>query len=141
MVIKTTQTVLVLAMIVHMTRSISLGKMEEEASWTKAVSHYFSSNSLPSLVLGMIDPSLANLIQNPTHTDDRQTNRDDIDEKTIDLANIDLAESADWIVAFNKTLAKQSTYNTVINEVLKGITRIAGWLLLTLSLYGLEIFS
>ena len=80
----------------------------------------------------MIDPSLANLIQNPTHTDDRQTNRDDIDEKTIDLANIDLAESADWIVAFNKTLAKQSTYNTVINEVLKGITRIAGWLLLTL---------
>ena len=52
----------------------------------------------------MIDPNLANLIQKPTHPDERQTNSVDIDEK-----NIDLAESADCIMAFNKTLTKQST--------------------------------
>merc|ERR1712038_198420 len=49
---------------------------------------------------------------------------------------VDLAEEADWSTAVSKVLANQSAYNNVISEVLKGITRIVGWLLLTLALYG-----
>ena len=45
---------------------------------------------------------------------------------------VDLAEEADWSTAVSKVLANQSAYNNVISEVLKGITRIVGWLLLTL---------
>ena len=46
--------------------------------------------------------------------------------------DLELDGEADWLVAISKTLARQSTYNNVISEMLKGITRIVGWLLLTL---------
>ena len=51
-----------------------------------------------------------------------------VDEKV----SLDLSAEADWVVAISKVLARQSTYNNVISEALKGITRIVGWLLLTL---------
>ena len=81
------------------------------------MSNYFSSQSLPSLALGLMFPNMPNLISNP---------------RTPDEKNIDLNAEADWVVAIRKTLARQSTYNNVISEILKGITRIVGWLLLTL---------
>ena len=80
----------------------------------QAVSNYFSSQSLSSIVLGQMFPSLV-----PKRL---------VDER-VDL---ELDGEADWLVAISKTLARQSTYNNVISEMLKGITRIVGWLLLTL---------
>eukprot|EP00091_Calanus_sinicus_P001325 TRINITY_DN11310_c0_g1_i1.p1 TRINITY_DN11310_c0_g1~~TRINITY_DN11310_c0_g1_i1.p1 ORF type:complete len:125 (-),score=13.17 TRINITY_DN11310_c0_g1_i1:35-409(-) len=88
---------------------------------SKAVSNYFSTASLPSLALGLIHPDLPDIISQHQRPSEK---------------NIDLSEEADWILALSKTLARQSTYNNVISEILKGITRIVGWLLLTLSLYG-----
>eukprot|EP00090_Calanus_glacialis_P002002 TRINITY_DN11506_c0_g1_i1.p1 TRINITY_DN11506_c0_g1~~TRINITY_DN11506_c0_g1_i1.p1 ORF type:complete len:163 (+),score=41.64 TRINITY_DN11506_c0_g1_i1:56-490(+) len=93
----------------------------DEASWSKAVSNYFSTNSLPSHALGLIHPDLPNIISHQQSPSEK---------------NIDLSAEADWLVAIRKTLARQSTYNNVISEILKGITRIVGWMLLTLSLYG-----
>merc|ERR1719312_1974742 len=93
-------------------------KKMKEASWSKAVSNYFSSNTLSSQALGMIFPSL-------------------VPERRVDeKVSLDLSAEADWVVAISKVLARQSTYNNVISEALKGITRIVGWLLLTLTLYG-----
>jgi len=93
-------------------------KNMEEASWSKAVSNYFSSQSPSSQVLGMIFPTL-------------------VPERRVDeKVSLDLNAEADWMEAISKTLARQSTYNNVISEALKGITRIVGWLLLTLTLYG-----
>merc|ERR1712142_644062 len=102
----------------QLTYSTSTIKNMREASWSKAVSNYFSSQSLSSMVLGQMFPSLV-----PKRL---------VDER-VDL---ELDGEADWLVAISKTLARQSTYNNVISEMLKGITRIVGWLLLTLTLYG-----
>ena len=105
----------------------------DEASWSKvftiilmmnhirgpiqAVSTYFSAASLPSVALGLIHPDLPNLISHQQRPSEK---------------NIDLSAEADWLVAIRKTFARQSTYNNVISEILKGITRIVGWMLLTL---------
>ena len=83
----------------------------------QAVSTYFSTASLPSHALGLICPDLPNIISHQQRQSDK---------------NIDLSAEADWLVAIRKTLARQSTYNNVISEILKGITRIVGWMLLTL---------
>merc|ERR1711892_529138 len=58
--------------------------------------------------------------------------------EAADDNGIDLADEANWVVALKKTLARQSTYNNVVSEMLKAVTRIVGWLLLTLTLYGNE---
>ena len=73
--------------------------------------------SLPSHALGLIHPDLPDIISHQQRPSEK---------------NIDLSAEADWLVAIRKTLARQSTYNNVISEILKGITRIVGWMLLTL---------
>ena len=123
--------ILLLFLTIQVTCSITTPmKNMEEASWSKvemsfscssltfllfqAVSNYFSSQSLSSQVLGMIFPSL-------------------VPERRVDeKVSLDLNPEADWMEAISKTLARQSTYNNVISEALKGVTRIVGWLLLTL---------
>ena len=46
--------------------------------------------------------------------------------------NLNLMEEASLITAISKVLDNQSVYNHIIEEMLKMITRIAGWILLTL---------
>eukprot|EP00092_Neocalanus_flemingeri_P019303 GFUD01020909.1.p1 GENE.GFUD01020909.1~~GFUD01020909.1.p1 ORF type:complete len:173 (-),score=38.08 GFUD01020909.1:511-1029(-) len=118
---------LIIALVVQVSSLTSQQRTYDEASWSKAVSNYFSTASLPSLALGLIDPNLPKLISSP------QT-------PSADEKNVALNDEADWVVAIRKVLARQSTYNTVISEILKGITRIAGWLMLTLGIYG-NIFT
>merc|ERR1739842_1257 len=73
-------------------------KNMKEASWSKAVSNYFSSQSLSSQALGMIFPGL-------------------VPERRVDeKVSLDLDEDADWIKAISKVLARQSPYNNVISE-------------------------
>merc|ERR1712123_550675 len=115
------QTIL-LGVILQETQSTSVRNMSE-ASWSNAVSNYFSSASISSLALGLIHPDLPNLFFNQQAAENRC---------------IHLADDANWVVALRKTLARQSTYNNVVSEMLKAVTRIVGWLLLTLTLYGNE---
>merc|ERR1719483_1104017 len=127
------QTIL-LGVILQETQSSSVRNMSE-ASWSKAVSNYFSSASISSLALGLIHPDLPNMFLNQQTAEDR---RIDLADELADDKRIDLADEANWVVALRKTLARQSTYNNVVSEILKAVTRIVGWLLLTLTLYGTE---
>ena len=78
----------------------------------KPTSSYLSTASLPSLALGLIHPDLPNIISHQQSPSEK---------------NIDLSAEADWLVAIRKTLARQSTYNNVISEILKGITLVRKW--------------
>merc|ERR1711892_1563863 len=130
------QTIL-LGVILQETLSTSVRNMSE-ASWTKAVSNYFTSASLSSLALGLIHPDLPNIFLNQQAADNR---RIDLADEAADDKGIDLADEANWVSALKKTLARQSTYNNVVSEMLKAVTRIVGWLLLTLTLYGTEFID
>eukprot|EP00092_Neocalanus_flemingeri_P009864 GFUD01010633.1.p1 GENE.GFUD01010633.1~~GFUD01010633.1.p1 ORF type:complete len:121 (-),score=25.42 GFUD01010633.1:358-720(-) len=104
---------LIIALVVQVLSLTSQQRTYDEASWSKAVSNYFSPTRLPSLALGLIDPNLPKLISNP-------------ETPSADEKNVALNDEADWVVAKRKVLARQSTG---ISEILKGITRIAMWLL------------
>merc|ERR1712123_4970 len=126
--------IILLGVILQEAQSTSVRSMSE-ASWSKAVSNYFTSASLSSLALGLIHPDLPNILLNQQTAVDR---RIDLTDESADDKRIDLADEANWVVALRKTLARQSTYNNVVSEMLKAVTRIVGWLLLTLTLYGNE---
>merc|ERR1712123_162455 len=127
------QTIL-LGVILQETQSTSVRNMSE-ASWSNAVSNYFSSASISSLALGLIHPDLPNMFLNHQTAENR---RIDLAGEAADDKGIDLSDEANWVVALRKTLARQSTYNNVVSEMLKAVTRIVGWMLLTLTLYGNE---
>merc|ERR1712123_550482 len=117
--------IILLGVILQEAQSTSVRSMSE-ASWSKAVSNYFSSASISSLALGLIHPDLPNIFLN---------------QQTADDKGIDLAGEANWVVALRKTLARQSTYNNVVSEMLKAVTRIVGWMLLTLVRIDLSSFT
>ena len=52
--------------------------------------------------------------------------------KNLSEKNLTLAEEASLLKAVTNVLDNQSVYNHVIEEMLKMVTRIGGWLLLTL---------
>ena len=52
--------------------------------------------------------------------------------KSLSEKNLTLAEEASLLKAVTNVLDNQSVYNHVIEEILKMVTRIGGWLLLTL---------
>eukprot|EP00092_Neocalanus_flemingeri_P062418 GFUD01075288.1.p1 GENE.GFUD01075288.1~~GFUD01075288.1.p1 ORF type:complete len:153 (+),score=33.41 GFUD01075288.1:48-506(+) len=55
-----------------------------------------------------------------------------------------LDQEADWQKAVEKNVARQNLYNNVVKEVFNGLTRMVGWTLISLSLYGfsnLSLFS
>merc|ERR1712123_340103 len=129
--------IILLGVILQEAQSTSVRSMSE-ASWSKAVSNYFTTTSLSSLALGLIHPDLPNIFFNRQTADDR---RIDLAVESADDKRIDLADEANWVVALKKTLARQSTYNNVVSEMLKAVTRIVGWMLLTLVRIDLSSFT
>ena len=55
--------------------------------------------------------------------------------KSLSEKNLTLAEEASLLKAVTNVLDNQSVYNHVIEEILKMVTRIGGWLLLTLVIF------
>merc|ERR1712127_331230 len=51
-------------------------------------------------------------------------------------AQAGLDTESSWMTAVSKTLARQGILGNVVSETFKAITRIAGWGLMTLVLYG-----
>merc|ERR1712083_298596 len=83
------------------------------SGWSKV-----SSSSIP--------PSLPRIPLHHPHID-----------RTVSVEKIvELDPEADWKTAVEKNLANQSLYNNAINEVFNGLTRIIGWTLIVLVLYG-----
>jgi len=97
----------------------------EEASWSKAVENYFltSTPMLLSSVLGLLGK------QEP---EDRIA----LDVSQSIGAGAGLDTTAMWNTAISKTLARQDILGNIVKEVLNGVTRIVGWGLTTLVLYG-----
>merc|ERR1711923_142499 len=85
--------------------------LEGKASWTKAIGSQFSS-SLPGLFMELLNP------------------------KPLAERTVSLDPEADWQAAVEKNLARQNLYNNVIKEVFNSLTRIIGWTLISLALYG-----
>merc|ERR1711885_15912 len=57
-----------------------------------------------------------------------------IQDKTV--AGVDLDSEADWNAALTKNVSRQNLYNNIIKEVFNSMTRIIGWALIALVLYG-----
>merc|ERR1712209_143637 len=57
-----------------------------------------------------------------------------IQDKTV--AGVDLDSEADWNAALTKNVSRQTLYNNIIKEVFNSMTRIIGWALIALVLYG-----
>ena len=129
--------VLYLCIISHLTYARDSG----EASWTKvsliiyqihtflpltiihtfcenvflqAVSHYVSDLSWRRFLLNLINPSLNDMV-------------DEANRRTLQPTEIELDSQANWKLAVTKTLSRQDTFNNIISEMLKAITRIIGW--------------
>jgi len=49
---------------------------------------------------------------------------------------VELQPEADWNAALTKNVARQNLYNNIIKEVFNSMTRIMGWSLIALVLYG-----
>ena len=45
--------------------------------------------------------------------------------------SVALASDADWTLAVEKNLARQTLYNNVVKEVFNSLTRIIGWSLIS----------
>merc|ERR1719461_209355 len=84
-----------------------------EPSWSKAVAEYVSTLSWRRLLLNLLD----------------------LRARTRPGAELGLDNQATWGEAVTKTLARQSTFNNVVSEILKAVTRIVGWGLLAVGLY------
>merc|ERR1712223_316398 len=52
------------------------------------------------------------------------------------VAGVDLDSEADWNAALTKNVSRQTLYNNIIKEVFNSMTRIIGWALIALVLYG-----
>merc|ERR1712183_406245 len=52
------------------------------------------------------------------------------------LPGVELDPGADWNDALTKNVARQTLYNNIIKEVFNSMTRIIGWALIALVLYG-----
>lgn len=107
----------------------------------QAVSHYLSQVSLPSLLLGAVHPALPGLLLGPQErTAELDSEADWVFaiskavHSSIDILSICLR--IDWTGTYElrsmmravvQTLARQSAYNNIISEALKGVTRIIGW--------------
>eukprot|EP00092_Neocalanus_flemingeri_P013302 GFUD01014337.1.p1 GENE.GFUD01014337.1~~GFUD01014337.1.p1 ORF type:complete len:151 (+),score=42.93 GFUD01014337.1:26-454(+) len=114
---------LLLQMIIQTSSSIAQQspRLHSQAEWSKAVSNQFSS---PFGFLGL--PSTS------PHVD-----------RTVG-SSVGLDAEADWQKAVEKNLARQNLYNNVVKEVFNSFTRIVGWTLISLGLYGfsnLSLFS
>merc|ERR1712083_105020 len=60
-------------------------------------------------------------------------------DRRVDLErNVALDSDADWQRAVEKNLARQNLYNNVVKEVFNSFTRIIGWMLISLALYGMS---
>merc|ERR1719510_208979 len=94
-----------------------------QPSWTTAVNNYVSGLSWSTFLMNLIDPNLKDIIE--------RTKLRRLDDKSLDLDS-----NADWIEAIEKSLLRQSHFNTIISEFLKGVTRIIGWAVLGLGLYA-----
>merc|ERR1711902_485128 len=111
--------VLCLCIISHLTYATDSG----EASWTKAVSRYVSDLSWRRFLLNLINPSLNDMV-------------DEANRRTLQPTEIALDSEANWKLALLKTLSRQDTFNNIISEMLKAVTRIIGWSALMLGLYS-----
>merc|ERR1712014_274911 len=47
-----------------------------------------------------------------------------------------LSPEADWQEAVEKNLARQNLYNNVIKEIFNSLTRIVGWAIISMAIYG-----
>jgi len=52
------------------------------------------------------------------------------------LPGVELDSEADWNGALTKNVSRQTLYNNIIKEVFNSMTRIIGWALIALVLYG-----
>merc|ERR1719286_91673 len=52
------------------------------------------------------------------------------------LPGVELDPEAEWNAALTKNVARQTLYNNIIKEVFNSMTRIIGWALIALVLYG-----
>merc|ERR1712242_211947 len=94
-----------------------------QPSWTTAVNNYVSDLSWSTFLINLIDPNLNDIME--------RAKLKKLEEKTLDLES-----NADWIEAIQKSLLRQSHFNTIISEFLKGVTRMIGWAVLGLGLYA-----
>merc|ERR1719419_677677 len=49
---------------------------------------------------------------------------------------VELSPEADWQEAVEKNLARQNLYNNVIKEIFNSLTRIVGWAIISMAIYG-----
>ena len=85
-----------------------------ENVFLQAVSHYVSDLSWRRFLLNLINPSLNDIV-------------DEANRRTLKPSEIALDSEANWKLALLKTLSRQDTFNNIISEMLKAVTRIIGW--------------
>jgi len=93
----------------------------EEASWTKAIDNYVSKMTWKRFLFNLIDPSINDILE--------KRQGENLKEAFM------LDSSADWNKSVMGTLARQSMFNNIVSEILKAVTRILGWAILSISLY------
>ena len=102
---------------------------------SQAVSHYVSSMSWTKLLINLLHPNLNDMME-------------EAKLKHLQQETFSLQSDADWVEALQKSLLRQrwgspikrrtlwlisfSHFNTIISELLKGVTRIIGWTVLGL---------
>ena len=52
-------------------------------------------------------------------------------DKTLPAGPVSLEDEANWLVAWQKNLSRQSLYNNIVKEVFNSMTRIIGWALIS----------
>ena len=52
-------------------------------------------------------------------------------DKTLPAGAVSLEDEANWLVAWQKNLSRQSLYNNIVKEVFNSMTRIIGWALIS----------
>merc|ERR1712027_113717 len=57
------------------------------------------------------------------------------------LSSIMLDPAASWQTALEKILSQQSLYNNIVKELFNSFTRIVGWTLISVIVYGFMIFD
>ena len=94
-----------------------------ENVFLQAVSHYVSDLSWRRFLLNLINPSLNDIV-------------DETNQRTLQHSELMLDSEANWTTAVLKTLSRQDTFNNIVSEALKAVTRIIGWSALMLVRIG-----